>query len=1296
MNTAQDEAPKGNLTRVYAPRDEGPRPDPRNRCRQRFLGSGLGPVNVIAVHGMNTESPATWRAFRNHRDSNDGYVDWLADADMLPNMIPSSPIWTFHYNTSWQSDAPFERLHNLADKLLLSLDSILFQRPLALVRAKGTQSRFLHILRATIGVMFLGSPLRRGPALTSLGRSAVALRSVLQQLLEDFSATVIMKELRVQIWCFYELKRTKKRGFLDFVVNRDAACIDGHPSIGLDANHTMMNKFFGPHDKNYELVSAEIRDVVENYMSTIDQSLTGYESDEHRKCHQAFKTSSYEEYKNITPDRVPGTCMWVLEDPKYNDWRQNQRDDLLWLSADPGCGKTVLSKSLIDNELCDTDTSLTCYFFFKDNEEQNSISTALCALLHQLFAKKPRLLRHAMKSWEQNGSKLQQETHALWQIFIAATTDPIAGNVTCVLDALDECKEIEARRLIRFLNQFYTSSFQGTQRSSQLKFIVTSRPYDEIARSFRGIPDDLPTIRLFGERENDKISLEINRVIHVRVQEISKELGLEEDAQSTLKEKLLSITHRTYLWLHLVIEEVRSSLERTPKGIIGIIASIPNTVEDVYEMLLNRNKKNPRKVEHARKLLHIILAARRPLLLKELDVAYHIATEYPVGSYNELHLDEKHFEDKVRNLCGPFVFVNDLRVYLIHQTAKEFLVGKGLPIEAGCNWKHSLEECYSEKVMAEICIYYILFKDFDGPHAIKDKKIKHNKRKEVDFLPEVRPEFSFIGYAAMHWASHFRRAAAEEQDRLLESNLMLCNPESRRAQLWYSISCEDGKASSLHDEGLTNLHLAALNGHEALAKLLLQRDESKLNLRDSNGCTPLHWAAKYGYEEVVKVLLTEGKAEVDSEYVQKQTPLLRTTETGHEAGMDLPLGTSKIEVDAKNTYGKTPLSLAARNGHEAVVKLLLNMDKVDINLLLIKAVRRRRLSVAKLLLETENFDLKQITYKNAFDDACANGHVDVMELLLRTGRVDVNSTNRHGYTPLSEAIQEGRASVVQLLLDHDEVDLNLQDDKGRTALHRASSKRKTDMVTLLLGTGNVDVNLKDGFGKTSLHMAADRGHASVVQLLSANDEVDLNLQDAWGWTALHYASSRVKESVVELLLDTEKSEVNLKNCQGETALQIASQYGNKNVVKLLLEKGKIDVDVKNDRGETALHLASRKGNRDVVQLLLEAGKSEIHLKNNLGQTALHLACGRPRRSNILVHLLLERSKAEVDVQDKSGTTALHYASYYGNTHLVYLLLEMGKAEVNLKNTRGLTALQLASRRGHQEVVKLLQHHARLR
>lgn len=39
----------------------------------------------------------------------------------------------------------------------------------------------------------------------------------LQQLLQDFSATVMAKKFRFQIRCFYELKQTRKISFVDFV-----------------------------------------------------------------------------------------------------------------------------------------------------------------------------------------------------------------------------------------------------------------------------------------------------------------------------------------------------------------------------------------------------------------------------------------------------------------------------------------------------------------------------------------------------------------------------------------------------------------------------------------------------------------------------------------------------------------------------------------------------------------------------------------------------------------------------------------------------------------------------------------------------------------------------------------------------------------------------------------------------------------------------------------------------------------------------------------------------------------------
>lgn len=238
-----------------------------------------------------------------------------------------------------------------------------------------------------------------------------------------------------------------------------------------------------------------------------------------------------------------------------------------------------------------------------------------------------------MASWKRNGEKLAQEADELWRIFLAAAMDPIAGNVTCVLDALDECRGTEGTRLIQFLTEFYARSFQSTQRKSQSRFLVTSRSYDEITRKFRQIPENLPTVRLPAENKNDKISTEINKVIQVKVSDISKELELEKNAEEKLKEKLMTMTNRTYLWLQLVLEEVCSSLEHTSKGIADIVDAIPESVEGAYEVLLNKNSKNPRKMRHARQILHLILAARRPLSLEELDVAFHIATEYPVSSY---------------------------------------------------------------------------------------------------------------------------------------------------------------------------------------------------------------------------------------------------------------------------------------------------------------------------------------------------------------------------------------------------------------------------------------------------------------------------------------------------------------------------------------------------------------------------------------------------------------------------------------------------------------------------------------
>ena len=140
---------------------------------------------------------------------------------------------------------------------------------------------------------------------------------------------------------------------------------------------------------------------------------------------------------------------------------------------------------------------------------------------------------------------------------LAAARDPEAYDITCVLDALDECRLSDQRLLIGMLTRFYAQkSPNPTAPRGRLKFIVTSRPYDDIEVEFQRTLVDLPTIRLRGEEENDQIHQEIDLVIRMRVAKLTKELNLGLQIKSQLEDKLLSMKHRTYLWLYLAIEGI--------------------------------------------------------------------------------------------------------------------------------------------------------------------------------------------------------------------------------------------------------------------------------------------------------------------------------------------------------------------------------------------------------------------------------------------------------------------------------------------------------------------------------------------------------------------------------------------------------------------------------------------------------------------------------------------------------------------------------------------------------------------
>ncbi|KAL0767045.1 hypothetical protein CaCOL14_010616 [Colletotrichum acutatum] len=177
-----------------------------------------------------------------------------------------------------------------------------------------------------------------------------------------------------------------------------------------------------------------------------------------------------------------------------------------------------------------------------------------------------------------------------------------------------------------------------------------------------------------------------------------------------------------------------------------------------------------------------------------------------------------------------------------------------------------------------------------------------------------------------------------------------------------------------------------------------------------------------------------------------------------------------------------------------------------------------------------------------------------IDALLRTGKVNINSVDNEGRTPLMMATQlQFRAKVTKRnpsarlykmlrisaeiatlrLLDHSP-DVDLQDVKGNTALINAVQNRMVEGVKALIRHG-ADVNVQDIDGRTALAHAAERlCFESVEALLKAG--ADANLCDDEGRSPLWLATESTNP-----LLPTYDSHGKMENRRGVVGLLQSSK-----------------------------------------------------------------------------------------------------------------------------------------------------------
>ncbi|KAF4770862.1 hypothetical protein HAV15_013230 [Penicillium sp. str.  len=660
------------------------------------------------------------------------------------------------------------------------------------------------------------------------------------------------------------------------------------------------------------LLLPPVEKLMTKVLRQLEQLESWQKSDKETECLQAFRTMNYEYQKDFNPDKEHGTCNWCLQSPIFRNWQENDSSCLLWITADPGCGKSVLSKDLVDNRLFGLESSDTtiCYFFFKDTSpETRSPANAVAALLHQVL--KSKCGRKAMS------------IDTMWKALRDISQDPECGRIIFVLDALDECERKDQKDLIRRLKGLECHE-ESQVSTHHLKVLVTSRPYFNIENEFRELIENIPGIRLPTEKLSTQLQSEMNHVVHTRMSKLGPRI-----VRETIREELLSgmlvTENRTYLWLDLIFKIIEEMPRIDRQAVKSLFKDLPTTVDDVYNSILRKATDQAQ----AKKLLQIIVAATRPLSLDEVGVALAIAEE--TQCYEDLELQRV-----------------DETVFLIHQSAKDFLVSLSeevSPIES--SWKYSISVSESALLLTSICIRFLYLKDFGKKQAPPIRNAE-----------DLCSSYDFLEYSANNWAAHFGHMTIKYRHELFPAAIQLCSVENDQYMDWEIAVSKIGRSVNP-----SPLHIASCLGLDMIVQTLLARPDVDINSTTSDTRTPLSLAIIQGHEGIVKLLLTAPGIDLSLTDSDGDSPLSLAILHSHEGIVKLLLAAPSINLCLTDGYGNLPLSLAIRCEHEGIVKLLLAAPGIDLSLTdsdgnspLSLAIIQGHEGIVKLLLAAPGID----------------------------------------------------------------------------------------------------------------------------------------------------------------------------------------------------------------------------------------------------------------------------------------------------------------------------------------------------
>ncbi|RFN45021.1 hypothetical protein FIE12Z_10749 [Fusarium flagelliforme] len=884
-------------------------------------------VDIVAVTGLGGHGLGSFK-------QKDGPFMWLRDG--LPVDEPNLRILSYGYDSKIVDSNSFQNLTDLARSFQLDLESIQnsgHSRPIVFIAhslggllVKETIVQMTHepersLLDLISGFMFFGVP-HQGLAveclvplindapnralLESLGKNS----PLLCRLEREFRSAIGTR--RRQIVSFYETERSltaqqveggkwQLSGPSEVLVEVSSATCGSLRQHPINRNHSEMVKFSSRQDDLYQRVLQALKPLLEDSRSL--QTQVGYNtkislSEDEKSC---LRSLSFQEqdhrYAELHYDK--NTCGWLLEDSRYRAWLKAPRG-LFWIKGSPGTGKSVLMKFAAEAMQRRYSNDLVVSFFIhgRGASLQRTLLGVYRALLSSLLEKFPTYLQgltQRFRRQEERFGAYERKDGWAWTeselkecLSEVLSQGTVKQPVTIYLDALDECGEDDAKRLLQYLRKIMSTV---DKEEGLLKVCFSSRHYPVLGF------ETMPTL-LVEERNTEDIKCyQIERYI-------------------------LSEAQGVFQWAILVTDIILNEVlsGSNSASLHQAIIAIPKDLQKIYDFILSGAEGEGRA--YMVKLFRWVLFSERPLSAHELREALSTSQDMTCTTTSELRAHPCYsdtvsdFEIRVRHISRGLVEFKSREVWevyqtdgedwdreaqFIHQSAADFVLQVFLTREPAAESIHGM--AYFE--ISRSCLKYMVLEDILGSSQLSRR--------------ELSVKFPLLPYAVTYLLQHIlsvERSSMKQADLLelvqwhqpgcliLLSNIWLkMDPDYSHAPMGWPFV------------GATAPHILVGLGSFSALQIYLNHHTIDFNARDSYGNSPLLLALREGREDLALLLLNQSVA-----LQAGQRPCVR------DAPQIDQLGESSdhlIHVNMTNSDGETPLGMAvSMKAHNAILSLL--------------------------------------------------------------------------------------------------------------------------------------------------------------------------------------------------------------------------------------------------------------------------------------------------------------------------------------------------------------------------------------